>query len=1033
MAQLQKIKMYYDPLGRVVKTVNPNGSEQWVMRGIPSAIDTPVDPVTLSGVEALIPTPWENYTYDSNDLADAVGMGSDAPSTDWNTPKNAIVDCLGRTVETNEFFDNADYTNTIRMQYSYDVRGNLLQVLDPYGREVFLHKYDLRVPGKDQKLPPVYTKHIDKGISTILFDALGKPIEGLDAKGAISLSTYDEFQRPTYAWAKNKAADPDITLRNYMVYGEGQAGLNVNGKVFQSYDEAGMVLTDWYDFKGNLIQKIRKVIDSAELKSVMDTYDNYIIDWTGLPSILDSTDYQTNMSYDALNRIMELELPTDLDSERKKLIPTYNNAGALEKVDLYSPTGPTTTNYVENIAYNAKGQRLLIAFGNDRMTRYAYDTTTFRLVRQRTEGYSKSVVSNTITYAYTGGTNKQDDGFKYDLIGNILNIFTRVTDCGIGGTPDELDRTFEYDSIYRLTYADGRESDTQDADDYIYTDAPIPSTPLPSNVNYYERNYVYDKLGNINSVVQSGTLGFTRNYTYNTNSNTLQKIENSTPTTIESYTYDDCGNTVTTNLNRYYIWNHADQLLCYKNQASMADPTVFTQYDYAGQDRVSKMVRTGTAMSPIYERTIYIDGIFEYVKLESGSTYEKNYIHIMDDKSRVAEVRINPGTAFPGDISDDVVFILEDQIGSAVVRLSDTGTVIDKEEYYPFGDSSLRTFTYKRYRYVGKEKDSESGLYYYGARYYAAWTCRFISVDPLAKKYNQLTPYNYAGNNPIDDKDIDGMQSGKTPEGGGNQGNNQAGAGAAATAVKEVAQQTKKPIVDNAVKELAKEGAEKAAENGGKAIVKDNIPKKGGTSLGGFLRGLLLGLIHELATSPKLDDVQQFKSAYKAAESKNFENEHANKSAAFWASRIDWKNVNPEDFKDVYLYRAMETKNGNWIISNIKGAPNGRELGARTPFSNSKKPDITPDSENNVAPNIFDPKGLSASLFPAGQNITETLGRTKEGAVGRISIKEVLAKCLIPTLDPKDPSHVLIQPVTKMSFDTYQTLLNSLPWQQVKK
>ena len=108
---------------------------------------------------------------------------------------------------------------------------------------------------------------------------------------------------------------------------------------------------------------------------------------------------------------------------------------------------------------------------------------------------------------------------------------------------------------------------------------------------------------------------------------------------------------------------------------------------------------------------------------------------MMDDKSRIAEVRINTGTAFPGDITDDVVYILEDQIGSSIVRLNTSGTVIDEEEYYPFGDSSLRTFIYKRYRYVGKEKDAESGLYYYGARYYAAWTCRFISVDPLAADY----------------------------------------------------------------------------------------------------------------------------------------------------------------------------------------------------------------------------------------------------------------------------------------------------------
>jgi len=62
------------------------------------------------------------------------------------------------------------------------------------------------------------------------------------------------------------------------------------------------------------------------------------------------------------------------------------------------------------------------------------------------------------------------------------------------------------------------------------------------------------------------------------------------------------------------------------------------------------------------------------------------------------------------------------------------------------------------YRYVGKEKDEESGMYYYGARYYAPWLCRFISCDPLKADYAHLTPYQNANNKVINEVDIDGMQ-----------------------------------------------------------------------------------------------------------------------------------------------------------------------------------------------------------------------------------------------------------------------------------
>jgi len=290
-------------------------------------------------------------------------------------------------------------------------------------------------------------------------------------------------------------------------------------------------------------------------------------------------------------------------------------------------------------------------------------------------------------------------------------------------------------------------------------------------VRAYTRQYSYDRLGNIQQLKQLGTNGFTRNFVYNAGVNTLQKIETAAPTLIENFTYDSCGNQLTAGATRNYVWNAANQLITYYNQAGSSDPTIFAQYDYAGQNRVSKMVRTGTAGSPIYERTIYIDGVFEYHILENGTTYEKNYVHVMDDTSRIAMVRI--GDQFPDDITDAITYNLEDQIGSSSMRLNTTGGVIDKEEYYPFGDSSLRTFSKKRYRYVGKEKDLESGLYYYGARYYAAWTCRFISIDPLAADYVHLTPYNYAGNKPVNSIDIDGMQGTNEQTSGGSQNNTQ--------------------------------------------------------------------------------------------------------------------------------------------------------------------------------------------------------------------------------------------------------------------
>ncbi|GEM_PF-1398696 len=71
--------------------------------------------------------------------------------------------------------------------------------------------------------------------------------------------------------------------------------------------------------------------------------------------------------------------------------------------------------------------------------------------------------------------------------------------------------------------------------------------------------------------------------------------------------------------------------------------------------------------------------------------------------------------------------------------------------------NALIKATAKRYRYTGKERDEESGLYYHGARYYIPWLCRWSTSDPLENKYAGMSPYNYGNCNPIVFNDPSGM------------------------------------------------------------------------------------------------------------------------------------------------------------------------------------------------------------------------------------------------------------------------------------
>ncbi|WP_221405140.1 RHS repeat domain-containing protein [Apibacter adventoris] len=62
------------------------------------------------------------------------------------------------------------------------------------------------------------------------------------------------------------------------------------------------------------------------------------------------------------------------------------------------------------------------------------------------------------------------------------------------------------------------------------------------------------------------------------------------------------------------------------------------------------------------------------------------------------------------------------------------------------------------YLFNGKELDEETGLYYYGARYYNPRESVWLSTDPLAEKYPNVSPYAYVSNNPVNAIDPDGKR-----------------------------------------------------------------------------------------------------------------------------------------------------------------------------------------------------------------------------------------------------------------------------------
>jgi RHS repeat-associated protein len=109
-------------------------------------------------------------------------------------------------------------------------------------------------------------------------------------------------------------------------------------------------------------------------------------------------------------------------------------------------------------------------------------------------------------------------------------------------------------------------------------------------------------------------------------------------------------------------------------------------------------------------------------------------------------------------------YFLADHLGTAQLELSSGGWPVWKGQFAPFGQELDTQYTANHYKFTGKERDTESGLDNFGARYYSSSMGRFSSPDPSGLMYADLTDpqslnlYSYVRNNPLTNTDPTGME-----------------------------------------------------------------------------------------------------------------------------------------------------------------------------------------------------------------------------------------------------------------------------------
>ncbi|MFQ6538811.1 MULTISPECIES: SpvB/TcaC N-terminal domain-containing protein [Aphanothece] len=758
--------LYYDPVGRNIRTLFPNG--------------------TFAKVEF---TPWWQKVFDANDTVKQSQWYADRGCPDptaqpeplnvperraaWLAAKHADTpglihfDSLGRPV-----YAVSDYGGgkTAAVRSESDLTGRFSKMFDQAQREVasgFVGMAGTAIVGDSA----------EKGHRWTFQNVLGALVKTWDEHGRQFRAEYDNLHRPVSTFVQ-QAGQAEI-LFNYVVYGDrlGQATaqpLNLLGTAHLIFDQAGMVRVPKLDFKGN----------PASVDRVLSKDYKNDLDWSALPGqpdvaaiqaaadpALETAEVFTASSlYDALNRPTRVTLP-----DATVIVPTYNEANFLASLKAEIRGQGNFIEFLKGQDYDAKGQRQFAHYGNEVFTRYFYDPKTFRL-------------TNLLTHK--SGAEPQTQGLQnlnycYDPVGNITQIRDDAQQTHYFNNavvkPESL---YEYDAIYQLIRATGREL-AGGVNDAIrtHTDLDFVQLPHPNNVEAvrnYTEEYEYDLLGNIKALKhrfqsQAGVGGgWTRHYRYafddapgnrtNRLTSTSQPGDPEAGPYTGSYGYDAYGN-----MNRMphlatMDWNFMDQL---RRVDLGGGGTAYYVYGLGGQ-RLRKVIERNGNLKLEW---IFLGAVMIHRRRRRNTNdlrLERWTVHISDNTGHIAQV----DTKTRDDDNDDPANPLNvaltryqyaNHLGSAVLETDEDGNPISYEEYHPYGTTAYRSakpgvdLSLKRYRFSGKERDDETGLYYFGARYYAPWLGKWTSSDPAGFK-DGFNAFRYCSNAPINFRDALGME-----------------------------------------------------------------------------------------------------------------------------------------------------------------------------------------------------------------------------------------------------------------------------------
>ena len=797
--------LHYDPLLRVERTDLPKGYLTKVTRT--AWVESHYD-----ANDTILESPY--YANRANlSLDEQQALKQAAAMSD--TPEQVVYDNLGRpflsvqmlTHQEQRDADERTPDKYLATRHDLDIQGNALTSLDPriaaINEASGQHHFNF-VSVYDMAGNMLRTNSADAGVRWTLKNVLGNQVFTRDARGFTVATQYDALQRKkqvTVSGDDGRGLSLNQVVE-FISYGD-EEGVseakrnNLRGQPVEHYDQAGRLEYLVYGLAGELLESTRQFRTEYREEADWQITNGQVVIQTHQ---LEKEIYLSAAAFDAIGR-PQYEIAPDGDSLNTSSYfqYSYNQQNQIKTVKV-TQSGSEAQAYVKDVVYNARGQRIEITYGNDVVSIYEYDPKTFLLTRAVSR--RKPVKAGTKLPKSAKGL-LQDTNYTYDPAGNIILMdFAEQAPVTHGNTTVEPRTHYVYDSLYRLIEASGREhpalSKPENSAAAKFEYVPAANLNDETALTPYTRCFDYDEAGNLcwmRHTATNSARGFTRYFPVagsqpnTTPSNRLAQVCTQ-PFTVdaamgkttkgkricEAVPYDANGNQETLEGNRPLFWNYHDNLAHVPViQRLTGDPNdgEYYVYDSSGQ-RVRRVTERVNKNVVEIEEKLYC-GALEILRRRTAAKddnkegrlkQERKSLQVSGGSDRVAiihnwtyDASFKAKNKPP---AQQVRYQLADHLGSVTVEVDQQARLLTYEEYYPYGGTSLmwgrsRTSAMlKEYRYSGKERDEATGLYYYGARYYAPWLCRWLNPDP-AWVVDGLNLFAFVGDDPLNNRDPDGL------------------------------------------------------------------------------------------------------------------------------------------------------------------------------------------------------------------------------------------------------------------------------------